>query len=132
MKTHGLEPMVVAGTYTEEGGAQGVSELHESDRHPTAIFACNDLAALGSLQALSDAGHSVPEDVSLIGYDNAWLAGLQHISLTTIDQPRHELGTTAVQLLIERIEEGRTHARHIVLPPSLVIRSTTGPPNRGI
>ncbi len=132
MKTHGLEPTVVAGAYTEEGGAQGVNELRETGRHPTAIFACNDLAALGSLQALSDAGHSVPEDVSLIGYDNAWLAGLRHISLTTIDQPRHELGTTAVKLLIERIEEGRAHARHIVLSPSLVTRSTTGPPNRGI
>ncbi|MCL1588279.1 MAG: LacI family transcriptional regulator [Actinomycetia bacterium] len=132
MTMHGLEPMVVAGTYTEEGGSQGVRELLETDRHPTAIFASNDLAALGSLQALSDAGHSVPDDVSLIGYDNAWLAGLQHISLTTIDQPRHELGTTAVELLIERIEEGRTHARHIVLSPSLVTRSTTGPPARGI
>jgi DNA-binding LacI/PurR family transcriptional regulator len=132
MKTHGLEPTVVGGTYTEEGGAQGVRELHESNRHPTAIFASNDLAALGSLQALSDAGHSVPDDVSLIGYDNAWLAGLRHISLTTIDQPRHELGTTAVELLIERIEEGRTHARHILLSPSLVVRATTGPPAKGI
>lgn len=132
MTTHGLEPIVVAGTYTEDGGNQGVRELIRTDRHPTAIFASNDLAALGSLQALSDAGHSVPDDVSLIGYDNAWLAGLQHISLTTIDQPRHELGTTAVELLLERIEEGRTHARHIVLSPSLVTRSTTGPPARGI
>ena len=132
MKTHGLEPTVVVGTYTEEGGAQGVRELLETDRHPTAIFAANDLAALGSLQALADAGRSVPDDVSLIGYDNAWLAGLQHISLTTIDQPRHELGTTAVELLIERIEEGRTQARHIVLSPSLVIRTTTGPPARGL
>ena len=132
MKTHGLEPTVVGGSYTEEGGAQGVWELHQSGRHPTAIFAANDLAALGSLQALSEAGHSVPNDVSLIGYDNAWLAGLRHISLTTIDQPRHELGTTAVKLLIERIEEGRAQARHIVLSPSLVVRTTTGPPARGI
>jgi DNA-binding LacI/PurR family transcriptional regulator len=132
MMLHGLEPMVVAGTYTEEGGVQGVRELLKTNRHPTAIFASNDLAALGSLQALSDAGRSVPDDVSLIGYDNAWLAGLQHISLTTIDQPRRELGTTAVELLIERIEEGRTHARHIVLSPSLVTRSTTGPPAQGI
>lgn len=132
MKAHGLESMVAGGTYTEEGGALGVEELLEANQHPTAIFAANDLAALGCLQAISDADRSVPDDVSLIGYDNAWLAGLQHISLTTIDQPRHELGTTAVELLIERIEGGRTDARHIVLSPSLVPRATTGPPARGL
>lgn len=132
MKAHGLESMVAGGTYTEEGGALGVEELLEANQHPTAIFAANDLAALGCLQAISDIDRSVPDDVSLIGYDNAWLAGLQHISLTTIDQPRHELGTTAVELLIERIQGGRTDARHIVLSPSLVPRATTGPPARGL
>lgn len=132
MKAHDLEPIVVGGGYTEEGGAQGVRELLSAKLNPTAITAPNDLAALGSLQALSDAGRSVPDDVSLVGYDNAWLARLQHISLTTIDQPRHELGATAVRLLIERLEDGRTESRHIVLDPSLVVRSTTGPPARGL
>jgi DNA-binding LacI/PurR family transcriptional regulator len=130
MKKHGLEPMIVNGSYTEEGGAEGVRQLLEAKQIPTAIFAANDLAALGALQALAESGRSVPDDVSLIGYDNAWLAGLQHISLTTIDQPRHQLGTTAVELLIERLDEGRTEPRHLVLPPSLVVRSTTGPPAR--
>ena len=132
MKKHGLEPMIVTGSYTEEGGAAGVRQLLETKHKPTAIFAANDLAALGALQALSEAGRSVPEDVSLVGYDNAWLAGLQHISLTTIDQPRHQLGTTAVELLIERLDKGQTDARHLVLAPSLVVRATTGPPARGL
>ena len=132
MKRHGLEPMIVTGSYTEEGGAQGVRQLLETKRSATAIFAANDLAALGALQALAEAGRSVPDDVSLIGYDNAWLAGLQHISLTTIDQPRHQLGRTAVELLIERHDEGRTEPRHLVLLPSLVVRATTGPPTRGL
>ena len=132
VKHHGLEPMLVTGSYTEEGGADGVQRLLETRQNPTAIFAANDLAALGVLQALSQADRSVPEDVSLIGYDNAWLAGLQHISLTTIDQPRHQLGATAVDLLIERLDGGRGEARHLVLSPSLVVRSTTGPPARGL
>ena len=132
MAAHGLESTVTAGSYTEEGGAGGVRELLATDQHPTAIFAPNDLAALGCLQALSDAGRSVPDDVSLMGYDNAWLAGLRHISLTTIDQPRHELGATAVELLMERLEGGRKDSRHIVLEPSLVVRTTTAPPARGL
>lgn len=132
VKHHGLEPMLVTGSYTEEGGVEGVQRLLATKQNPTAIFAANDLAALGALQALSEAGRSVPDDVSLIGYDNAWLAGLQHISLTTIDQPRHLLGATAVDLLIERLDEGRTDSRHLVLSPSLVVRSTTGPPAEGL
>ena len=132
MAAHDLEPIVTPGSYTEEGGAEGVRELLAMDQHPTAIFAPNDLAALGCLQALSDAGRSVPGDVSLMGYDNAWLAGLQHISLTTIDQPRHELGTTAVRLRLERLEDGRKESRHIVQEPALVVRSTTAPPAKGL
>lgn len=132
MKQHGLEPTIVAGSYTEQGGSQGVTRLLEMDSHPTAILAANDLAALGCLQALSDAGRTVPDDVSLVGYDNAWLAELRHVSLTTIDQPREVMGMTAVKLLIERLDEGRTEPKHIVLPPSLVVRSTTAPPSRGL
>ena len=132
MAAHDLEPIVTAGSYTEEGGSEGVQNLLAMDRNPTAVFAPNDLAALGCLQALSDAGRSVPDDVSLMGYDNAWLARLQHISLTTIDQPRHELGTTAVELLLERLEDDRKESRHIVLEPELVVRATTGPPAKGL
>lgn len=132
MERHGLDPMIVAGSYTEEGGSQGVAHLLEMKMHPTAIFAANDLAALGCLQALSDAGMSVPDDVSLVGYDNAWLAQLKHVSLTTIDQPREEMGATAVKLLTERLDGGRTAAKHIVLPPSLVVRSTTAAPTDGL
>jgi DNA-binding LacI/PurR family transcriptional regulator len=132
MAAHGLEPNIASGSFTEEGGVVGVRELLTTDRHPTAILAPNDLAALGCLQALSDAGRSVPDDVSLMGYDNAWLAGLRHISLTTINQPRHEIGTTTVNLLMERLEDGRTESRHIVLKPSLVVRTTTAPPAKGL
>ena len=92
------------------------------------MFAANDLAAMGALTALKETGLSVPEDVSLVGYGNTYLAALGSISLTSVDQPRHEMGVLAARLLLERIESGRTGTRLEVLKPSLAARSTSAPP----
>ena len=92
---------------------------------PTAVFVANDLAAVGALQALGERGLRVPEDVAVVGYDNVALAGMRHIDLTTIDQPRREMGATAVRLLLERRDDGRRRARHMIIRPSLVVRGTT-------
>ena len=97
---------------------------------PTAVFAPNDFAAIGLLQALDDRGLRVPEDVSVVGYDDTWLAGLARIGLTTIHQDPRGIGATAVSLLLERLDGDRTSARHVVLKPELTIRSTTGPGTR--
>jgi DNA-binding LacI/PurR family transcriptional regulator len=66
--------------------------------------------------------------MSLVGYDNIALAALGHIDLTTIDQPRRDMGVTAVHLLLERRDEDRRTARRLVVPPSLVVRGSTGAP----
>jgi DNA-binding LacI/PurR family transcriptional regulator len=132
MGEHGLgdSAVVVRGDYTEAGGASGVDGLLADSPPPTAVFVSNDLAAVGAMHALERQGLRVPEDVSVVGYDNTALAALGHIDLTTIDQPRRELGATAVRLLLERLEGGRRRARHVVLQPTLVIRGTTAPPAR--
>lgn len=129
MRRHGLagSSTVAGGDYTEEGGARGVAALLRGNV-PTAIFVANDLAAVGALQALAEHGLRVPDDVSLVGYDNTALAALGHINLTTVDQPRRDMGATAVRLLLERLDEGRSRARHLVVAPNLVVRGTTGPP----
>jgi DNA-binding LacI/PurR family transcriptional regulator len=132
MRDRGLasSAVVARGDYTEAGGASSIDLLLARGRPPTAVFVANDLAAVGALHALERQGLRVPEDVSVVGYDNTALASLGHINLTTIDQPRRKLGATAVRLLLERLEKGRQRARHVVLPPSLVVRGTTAPPVR--
>ena len=124
------EIVVGRGAYTEAGGYQGARELLERRPRPTAIFAANDLAAIGALNAIEESGLRAPHDISLVGYDNTSLAAMRHLSLTTVHQPRHDIGQMAVDLLIERIRGGRVKPRRVVLAPTLVVRSTTAPPPR--
>jgi DNA-binding LacI/PurR family transcriptional regulator len=130
MRKHGLEPHVLAGAFTESSGAKAAQRAVRSGRPVTAIFAGNDLSALGALDAIDEAGLKVPDDISLVGYDNTFVAALRHVALTTVDQARERLGELAIEALIERIECGRTEAVHHVIAPSLVIRDTTAPPRR--
>jgi DNA-binding LacI/PurR family transcriptional regulator len=128
MHEHGLLPNVVAGAFTEASGARATDRILRSGRPMTAIFAGNDLSALGALDSIEASGRSVPRDLSLVGYDNTFVAALRHVGLTSVDQGRERLGAMAVEALIERVEGGRTEARHEVTPPSLVVRDTTAPP----
>jgi DNA-binding LacI/PurR family transcriptional regulator len=128
MKARGLAPQVVAGEFTEAAGEHAAERLVGSGELPTAVFAANDLVAAGALDRFEDAGLRVPGDISIIGYDNTFLAALHHMSLTTIDQPRPEIGRLALSTLLERIDGRRSKAVHLRLEPRLVVRATTGPP----
>ena len=119
---------VVPGAFTQEGGRMGMRTLVETGDLPTAVMAPNDFAAIGALEVADAAGIDVPGTVSITGYDNLALARIGRIDLTTVAQPAAELGKTAVELLLERIEGGRTEPRRMVLAPTLVVGSTSAPP----
>ncbi len=124
---------VVTGEFTERAGSEAIDQLYGTvgdDEPPTALFAANDLIALGALNRLIDHGMQVPDDVSLVGYDNSSLAALRTVDLTTVDQPRLAMGNLAVELLLER-RNGREITEQRVVSPRLVTRATTAPARRG-
>jgi DNA-binding LacI/PurR family transcriptional regulator len=118
-------PDVVTGDFTEASGVKAAQLLLRRVDLPTAIFAANDLVAAGAMATLEDAGVRVPDDVSIVGYDNTLIARLQHVALTTIDQPRAEMGARAMSVLVERIEGHRTKPQTLLATPTLVVRRTT-------
>lgn len=130
MREHGLADAVriLPGDYTDVAGVQAAALLLESGDLPSAVFAANDLVAAGLIDRLEDAGLRVPRDVSVIGYDNTFLAGLHHMWLTTVDQPRPAMGRRAMAALVERMEGQRTAPVHVRVTPSLVVRGSTAPP----
>jgi DNA-binding LacI/PurR family transcriptional regulator len=123
----GEHTKVLPGEFTEVAGVQAARALLDGADLPTAIFAANDLVAAGAMDALEDAGLRVPDDVSIIGYDNTSLARLHHVALSTIDQPREEMGEIALTMLHERVEHGRRERVVRLTTPTLVARRTTGP-----
>ncbi|WP_203906074.1 LacI family DNA-binding transcriptional regulator [Rhizocola hellebori] len=105
--------------------AEAICALPAAKR-PTAIFCANDLLALGVLQGLTTNGLRVPHDIALIGYDDIDFAATAAVPLTSVHQPREQLGRTAAQLLLEEAEDAERHGhRHVVFQPHLVVRQST-------
>jgi DNA-binding LacI/PurR family transcriptional regulator len=130
MHRHGLSQhvQIVTGDYDESGGQGGAAELLAAPARPTAIFASNDLSAIGALDHIVSTGLRVPDDISVIGFDNTALSSLSHVSLTTINQPSDDLGQAAIDLILDRLD-GRTASTQYVGTPTLVVRTSTAPPS---
>lgn len=123
------EKEIADGNYEFENGySQALSLLKAPpSMRPTAIFAVNDLTAIGCLKALHESEVAVPGEISLVGYDDIPLAGFVTPGLTTVAQPKYEMGRIAAQLLLERIEGSylETEGRIRVMEPRLCIRQST-------
>ncbi len=123
----GLVPRCVLGDWIESTGRRVAADLLRSPDRPTAIFAANDLSAIGVLAAADDLGLRVPEDLSVVGYDDTWFARLPRLSLTTVNGHIAEVGQVAGRTLTARIGGQRGTPGVHLLFPALVERSSTGP-----
>ena len=127
MAEFGINIRIVPGTFTEEGGRRGATHLLAEDHIPTAIVGANDLSAVGAIGALRSAGLRVPDDVSVVGYDDSQIARLEVVQLTSVCQPIEQFGQAAIATLLERIEDPRRERSVQRLRTELIKRSTSGP-----
>ncbi|SDX56328.1 transcriptional regulator, LacI family [Arthrobacter sp. cf158] len=133
MEKHGLSQWIdhVPGRWGTESGLEAGRSLaaRTPAQRPTALHGGADVAALGAYTTLFEAGIHIPDDMSIVGYDNIPAAGLPPIGLTTVDQSGVQMGRQAAELLLSRIE-GRTASEHLLVPPRLIVRKTSAPPRR--
>ncbi|WP_419805346.1 LacI family DNA-binding transcriptional regulator [Terriglobus sp.] len=113
---------------TNEPGYRATRKLLGQSRDFSAVFAFNDVSAIGAVAALQDAGLSVPEDVSVMGFDDVAFARVHRPSLTTVRQPLHQMGVMAANAVLDQLSrsgEAHTAAVEVVVEPELMVRATT-------
>lgn len=119
--------LVIKGSFTIEGGRKAAKQLFESGHPIDAVFSVNDVIGMGVLQYCDECNISVPDEVGVIGYDNISYAGLPQIRLTTVHQPKYELGKMIFETLLDEIKhhDMARPTKKIILNPELKIRDTT-------
>jgi LacI family transcriptional regulator len=131
LKSRGVEPPEAYqeyGDFREESAYQSVMRLLALEHPPTAIFVANNMMTVGALRALHDIGVRVPDELSIVGFDDLQLAALLLPPLTVVDRPMEEQGALAMRLLLRRLRETQDSApRRIVLETKLLVRGSTAP-----
>jgi LacI family transcriptional regulator len=132
LRRHGrrvVRTLVRRADFRQEGGHAAARSLLALREPPDALFVCNNLMTLGALHAIREAGLRVPEDVALVGFDEAPWTALTSPALSVVEQPAYEMGRAAAMRLAER---GRGGAAHVVLAPTLHVRASSArTPERG-
>ncbi len=126
MARHGHPYLPAAhGNFTYSSGILAMNRLLDQDPGIDGVFACNDLMALGAIQALHARGRLVPDDVSVIGFDDSSVASVSRPALTTIRQPIQEMTVEMVRILLESVAEPDRRPRSVILEPALILRAST-------
>ncbi len=116
---------ILYGGFSIESGCKMAKELLEKFPEVDGIFCGNDVIALGVLQHLMEINRRIPEDIGVIGFDDIMLAGLPQIQMTTVAQPRSQMGILSAEMLINNIDNKDDQKHHIMLEPELVVRRST-------
>lgn len=125
MQRAGLNPRVYAADYSIDAGARATAELLAKNVPVTAIFAANDLVAIGAMNEIRRRGLSIPNDIAVIGYDDMPLAGSETVSLTTIRQLVDQIAEGSIETLLRRIDDSSQPVRKQLISPVLVVRRST-------
>ncbi len=125
LDSNGLERVVLSGNYTQEAGYRRGRELFGRSERPTAVFAANDLTALGILGAAREFGFQAGTDFDLVGFDDIKMAGYDYVSLTTISYSRSEMGRIAAELMQRRCQLPGSDPSISEILPQLVVRKTS-------
>ena len=118
--------LIYDGDFREGGGYDGMKALMALPRRPTAVFVANNLMTLGAFRALHEAGIRIPEEVALVGFDDMPWATSLNPPLTAASQPSQEIGSSAADLLLDRIARPDRAIRHLILETRLVVRASCG------
>lgn len=127
LSEHNITPnpeWIIEGDFEASTASQNTEQLLKAKTLPTALFCFNDIVALAAISKLQQSGLRVPEDISIIGYDNIELAAFFSPPLTTIHQPKRRVGKTAVEILLERIQDKNHERRIFEMQPEVVERSS--------
>ena len=125
---HASALRMAIGDFSIESGVRQTGELLDEPGRPTAIFCFSDEMAMGALEAIRQRGLRCPEDVSLVGFDDIRFAEYLHPKLTTVSQPKEQIGHEVVRLLMDILSGRATALQNVTLPHQLVVRSSTAPP----
>jgi len=122
--------VIEADSFSIEAGHSALERMLAGPAEPTALFAANDLIAIGMIQLLRETGIAVPGDLSVVGFNDIPLAGLLQPALTTVRVPQLDMGVTGARLLIDRLENRPIDDVRLTLPTELIVRSSAAPPVR--
>ena len=120
------ESLLVEGAYDVKSGVECAQKLLLLRERPTALFCFNDDMAIGAMQFLQQQGFNIPEDISVMGFDDINYAEYVSPSLTTIHQPLQEIGSTCIELLLKQLKGEKVQTGSQYLPFKLMIRNSTG------